>query len=543
MWFFRWQGSRSRSALLLCGLLGLLCAEIWGQPIGQTLSLEEVVRRFTASESALVQEMSKYRPVLETYVQFLREGPDGREQLNGDAYFIGNLDVKSGVNFEAFLAGKPQGKGLGEFLRRFSRVRLLPRGFAQMAVLDGQSFTPANYDFEYVRGEFLGEVRCLVFDVQPKAGQPEGRFVGRIWVEDREFNIVRFSGTYTSERKLKYFHFNSYRQHVGPGQWLPSMVFVQESLSTERGRTRTGLKGHVRLWGYAATMPGKTSTFTTIEVEAPQPATDRSETELSRAQALREWRREAADNALARMEKAGLLGQPGEIEKILDTVVNNLLVTNNLALDPPVSCRVLLTTPLESFVVGNTILLSRGLIDVLPNEASLAAAVARELASLALDHRMETITAFNDVMMFDDAQILKQLTFRRTPAEEAQANEKALELLTNSPYKDQLGSAGQFLAALAERARQLPSLTRAQIGNPVAENAQVTLIPALAATAPSLNGDAAQPPALPLASRLRLDPWDNSTELLRTQTVARLSPSEAMYFEVTPLLPALKRVR
>jgi len=321
------------------------------------------------------------------------------------------------------------------------------------------------------------------------------------------------------------------------------MIFVQESLSKQGGRTRTGLKGHVRLWGYAATAARKTSTYTAIVIEAPQPAQDRSETEPSRTQALREWRREAAENALARLEKAGLLGREGEVEKILDTVVNNLLVTNQSTVEPPVNCRVLLTTPLESFVVGHTIVLSRGLIDVLPNEASLAAAVARELASILLDQRMETASAFSDAMMFSDSEIFRQFSYRRTGAEEAQANQKALELLRNSPYKDQLATAGMFLAALGERAPTLPNLTRAQIGNPVAENGQVLLVPLLLVAALKSNPAAAQPPALPLASRIRLDPWDNRTELVRAQAAAPLSPSEQLWFEVTPLLPALKRVR
>jgi hypothetical protein len=45
---------------------------------------------------------------------------------------------------------------------------------------------------------------------------------------------------------------------------------------------------------------------------------------------------------------------------------------------------VLLTTPLESFVVGRTIILSRGLLDVLPDEATLAAVLAHELAHIVL---------------------------------------------------------------------------------------------------------------------------------------------------------------
>lgn len=56
----------------------------------------------------------------------------------------------------------------------------------------------------------------------------------------------------------------------------------------------------------------------------------------------------------------------GEVDKVLETVVNNLEVTNNLDIQPEVRCRVLMTSTLESFTIGHTIVLSRGLVDVLP---------------------------------------------------------------------------------------------------------------------------------------------------------------------------------
>ena len=48
----------------------------------------------------------------------------------------------------------------------------------------------------------------------------------------------------------------------------------------------------------------------------------------------------------------------------LATVINNLLITNNIDLQSDFHCRVLLTSPLESFTIGHTIVISRGLLDV-----------------------------------------------------------------------------------------------------------------------------------------------------------------------------------
>ena len=66
-----------------------------------------------------------------------------------------------------------------------------------MIYLDNVGLDREHYNFDYVRREFLGEIRCLVFDVTPDKKDKKSRFVGRIWVEDQDFHIVRFNGSYT----------------------------------------------------------------------------------------------------------------------------------------------------------------------------------------------------------------------------------------------------------------------------------------------------------------------------------------------------------
>jgi predicted Zn-dependent protease len=90
------------------------------------------------------------------------------------------------------------------------------------------------------------------------------------------------------------------------------------------------------------------------------------------------------------LERQGLLAPYGEVDKVLETVVNNLEVTNNLDIQPEVRCRVLMTSTLESFTIGHTIVLSRGFVDVLPDEASLAAIVSHELGRVVLGHGLDT---------------------------------------------------------------------------------------------------------------------------------------------------------
>src|SRR5256714_4854688 len=159
----------------------------------------------------------------------------------------------------------------------------------------------------------------------------------------------------------------------------------------------------------------------------------------------------------------------GDVDKLLEVVVNNLEVTNNLDIDPEVRCRVLMTTPLESFTLGHTIVLSRGLLDVLPDEAALAVVVAHELAHIALGHAVDTRYAFSDRMIFPDEDTFRDIAAARRQSEEDDADTKALELLATSPYQDKLGNAALFLKALQERSQELPHLITPHFGNRMAK--------------------------------------------------------------------------
>jgi Peptidase family M48 len=133
-----------------------------------------------------------------------------------------------------------------------------------------------------------------------------------------------------------------------------------------------------------------------------------------------------------------------------------LLITNNLDV-AAVHCRVLLTAPLESFVMGRTIVVSRGLLDVLPDEATLAAVLSHELAHIVLQHTVGNEYLTGLASSVSDLEIFEHLNFRFDPAKEADADKKGLELFSNSPYKDQLGDASLFLEALKRARRNYPT--------------------------------------------------------------------------------------
>jgi hypothetical protein len=387
----------------------------------------------------------------------------------------------------------------------------------------------------------LGEVRCLVFDVQPLPKSGNGRFKGRVWAEDQNYNIVRFNGTYVPERSLHGLnvHFDSWRLNAAPGIWLPAYVYSQEDDLKDFVFGHARFKAQTRLWGYDRQHSGHQEEFSDLKVESATPVKDQAETAQDRSpiDAERAWNRQAEQNVIDRLETAGLIAPSGEVDKVMETVVNNIQVTNNLDIQPEVHCRVLLTATLESFSIGHTIVVSRGLLDVLPDEASLGAMLGHELGHVMLGHPFDSAWAFSDRTMFPTEESLRQFSFHSTASDEELANKRALELLRNSPYKDKLASIGLFLRQLDAQSKQLTALVSPHLGN------RVFSAPDLVNSAPQLQVTKLdQIAALPLGARLKVNPWNDQVTLLKSKSTALLSEREKMPFEVTPFYPYLTRL-
>lgn len=496
-------------------------------------------------EHRLIALMRNFKPVLETYIQ--EEQPDSTlgTSPKSDDYFLSRLDLTGGTPATLAFADPERWnqrwqKKLLTFAQPFAAA-----GFAQALFPDLNHFDRQHYTFEFVGWEVLGEVHCGLVDVKPReASQPRG-FAGRIWVEDQDFNIVRFTGTYTSQASsYRAFHFDSWRLNTLGSMWMPAYIYTQESASPDPRRHDLWFKAQTRIWGYDLQHAGDHREFAKPLTDAPvwvDPKRHEASQNLSPEYTLAKPTYTPEDNLVERLQVAGLMAPDGEVDGILQTVTNNLLLTNDLDL-AGVRCRVLLTTPLESFVVGRTIILSRGLLDVLPDEATLAAVLAHELAHIVLHHPVGDAFLSRLSLPFSDLEIFARFNFHFDPAHEADADQKGLELFLKSPYKDQLASVGLFLEALEARSTQLPNLLHARFSNDFASSHLVRM-QALAHLPRHLQIDRLdQISALPLGSRIRVDPWSDRIEMLKVQPVRLQSASEKMPLEVSPFFPYLKRL-
>jgi hypothetical protein len=517
-----------------------------------------LVEKAIGREKVLIKNIQQRTPLVETYIQNTTPDIKLYQVPVGDQYVLSRVDFGKGFFDKTYIPREDKHSKHNFFKGSFAAIAGLskalglerftysPTGFMQMMFLDPTGFDNQHYVFSYVRREFLGSVRTVVFDVHPKVSGM-GRFWGRIWVEDEDGNVVRFNGTYTGspneDSSKYYFHFDSWRMNVQPGIWLPVSIYVEET-NRVAGEKSVGLKAQTHFWGYSLKLPTRDSENVSVKVDD---AVDNSQDsqDVGPLQATRNWVTEAENNVIDRLVEAGLVApvDPGGYEnKVLDQIVVNLVVPNNLAFTDQLHTRVLLSTTIETTTVGNTILISKGLLDCLPNEESIASVIAMELAHIAMGHHIDTRYAFNDRLMFPDESTFQRIDMYHSDHDNAEAAKKATEYLQNSMYKDRLPSAGLFYAQLVEREKVLKDLNTPKLGDSLLKVDGTPWMADLQRMAPKINwDDLAQTAALPLGSWIKIDPWDDKVHMLNAKRYAPMNARDKMPFEVTPIFFKLQR--
>jgi hypothetical protein len=554
---------RKIALTLLAIGLGVSCAYAKKKPKYEqahqlTAEQSALVDRAVVREKVLIKNIQQRTPLVETYIQNTRPDVKLYAIPVEDQYTLSRVDFGKTFTDKTYepraIAKHGFFKGSLASITGLTRILGLERftysttGFMQMMFLDPTGFDRQHYEFSFVRREFLGSVRTWVYDVHPKSEvHGMGRFYGRIWVEDQDGNVVRFNGTYTgptSEDSSKYyFHFDSWRMNVQPDIWLPVAVYVEETQRIE-GTKSVGLKAQTHFWGYSLKLPTRDSENVSVKVDDAVDKSDDSQ-DVGPLQASRLWITQAENNVIDRLVEAGLvapLNAGGYESKVLDQIVVNLVVPNNLAFTDQLHTRILLTDTVETTTVGNTILISKGLIDTLPSEEAIASVVAMELAHIAMGHHIDTRYAFNDRLLFPDESSFQRIDMYHSEHDNLEAAKKAMEYLQASMYKDKLPSAGLYFAQLMDRGKVLKALNTPKLGDSLLKADGTPWMNDLAKMAPKLNwDDLTQTAALPLGSWLKTDPWDDKVHMLNAKRYAPMNARDKMPFEVTPIFYKLQR--
>jgi hypothetical protein len=509
------------------------------------VTFDEFVDSAIVQEQRLTDLMRNFKPVVETYIQQEKHDSEIQTAPKNDDYFLSRLDLTGDAPANREFENSEHPKQEAEKIFSIREPAFAAVGFAQAVFPDLNHFDRRNYVFEFVRWEVLGEIRCVVLNVTPRENSANRGFVGRIWVEDQDYNIVRFTGTYTSKAYSKHsFHFDSWRLNTLGIMWMPAYVYTEESDPHDPSSRGLWFKAQTRIWGYDLQQAGDHHENTKPLTDDPagvDPNRHETSQDLSPSLTVGQAAYTPEDEVVERLQVGGLMAPDGDVDRILETVVNNLMITNNLDL-AGVRCRVLLTTPLESFVVGRTIIVSRGLLDVLPDESTLAAVVAHELAHIVLHHSLGAESASKFDVPFSDLEIFTKLNFRFDETKETQADKKGQELFSKSPYHDNLESVALFQQALEARSARLPNLVHARFSNDFASSHLIGM-QAFAKSPKRFRLDKPdQIAALPLGTRIKVDPWSDRIEMQKSKLPPLASAAEKRPFEVSPFFPYLKRL-
>ena len=541
--------------------------------LGKKKKQEDPPRKLTAAQNALIDKsilrekaviktVKERAPIVETYIQNMKPDPVLSQVPESDQHFLARVDFGKIIGDDSFAVNNNTAHGssgnskLGFFKHSASYVTGLgsslhlnfhESGFVQMLLMDSNSFDRQHYTFVFVRNDFLGNTPTAVFDVQPISGKSSfGRFFGRIWIETRDGNVVRFNGDFagTEQTYKEFYHFDSWRTNVQPDLWLPTSFYVEESDPKSTSRTLK-FKAVNHIWGYVLKAPPPETENTSMDVVgATDVSTDAQD--VSPLGAQRAWAQQAEDNVIERLFQAGLLDAPSDFDKTLEALAGNILAYNGITLARPVRVRTLLTQPLESVAIGNTIILSKSLVDTTAvvtqdgaqQMGNLNAVLAFQLAHIILGHRLDTKYAFNDRLLFPSTSVFNRIPMHHTDADNTAAAKKAMELLSAKELVDGQQYFGLYLQQLNQRVKALKALNEPMLGDGLvkSDNDQTFWMAPLMSKAPKLDmKDLKQQAAMPLSSFLRYDPWTDQLITMHTAYEPIITAADKMPFEVEPV--------
>ena len=200
--------------------------------------VQQIIQKFTEHEGEFRRERDNF-----TYTQIFafqeidEDGqPDGEYRLTSDILF-----TPAGKRYEKVLeAPSPSLKRITMSQQDFDDIeKVWPLVLTQDEL--------PKYDVKYVGKEQIDEVNTYVFDIAPlKMEKGQRYFQGRVWVEDKDLQIVKTHGKATGLLKKKedqaFPIFETFRENIEGHYWFPTYTRADDYL-----RFKSGQAVHIRL--------------------------------------------------------------------------------------------------------------------------------------------------------------------------------------------------------------------------------------------------------------------------------------------------------
>jgi len=202
------------------------------------LPVEQIIQKFTEHEEEFRKERDNF-----TYTQIF-----AFQELDEDGRPDGEYRLTSDILFTP--AGKRYEKVVDAPQPTLKRISMSQQDFDDIEKVWPLVLTPAElpkYDVKYVGREQVDEVGTYVFDIAPKKLEKSQRYLeGRIWVDDKDLQIVKTRGKATGLLKKKedqaFPTFETFRENIEGHYWFPTYTRADDFL-----RFKSGLDVHIRL--------------------------------------------------------------------------------------------------------------------------------------------------------------------------------------------------------------------------------------------------------------------------------------------------------
>ena len=237
----------SRASLALCILLiassGLVAQQ--PRPSDQSTSsissespsvpVDQIIQHFAEREAEFKRERDNYTYTQTFVVQTIDAGgqPDGEYRMTSDIVFS-----PTGKRYDKVTYAPPS---------TLQRVSLSEQDFADLQNVQPFVLTTnelPKYDITYVGRQRVDELSTYVFEVKPKKIEKNQRyFQGRIWVDDKDLEIVKTYGKAVPDilkrNEENFFpRFETYRENIEGHYWFPTYTHADDVLHFSSGDIR-----------------------------------------------------------------------------------------------------------------------------------------------------------------------------------------------------------------------------------------------------------------------------------------------------------------
>ena len=191
--------------------------------------IERIIRAFTAKESEFRNALNNYAFKREAVLQSIGMGG----QIIGEYHRVSSYSFDdAGNRFEKI-----------SFFPMPSMTNVTPEDLEDLGGVNQFALEASKidrYNFTYAGKEHIDELDLYIFDVTPKVmpsvKSKERLFLGRIWVDDHDLQIVKTRGKGVPETKdNKFPNFETYRQQIDGKYWFPVLAFTDEELIYDDG--------------------------------------------------------------------------------------------------------------------------------------------------------------------------------------------------------------------------------------------------------------------------------------------------------------------